>query len=313
MYRGLRFLDVDRANGADEHAENAKLGDEDERRDDLLGKVHRDHRRKVRQLMPPEEPPAAHANGDRSHRERCACEPVDLRADHAIRTGPACEEQSTDEDEDARVGLHERLHEEERDERRGDRSDKLGDRLREQTYGSPPASDGGNHDTGEDAAESGEQDDRERCARAREHDAEEVPPEYVRAEGEHEAGVVRTWIATVLDDEVDRLVRRDAFAEQRDEEKREEREERSDHQRVGSGQPEVRPLTTPSGLERRRDPATHGRRCPSRYGTDASGQSFGTTSRHGIAPQITGTDRSISPLTRFYTQRVRSDRPWLGR
>jgi len=213
--------------------------------------------------MAPEEARAAHADRPGTFRERLGDKPIQLGPDHPVRAGPSDEQQRADEHQHARVGRHERLDEDEGDERRGNGRHQLCDRLSEQPRRAPPAPEREDEDAGGHAREPCEQHDRQRRPRTSEHQAEQVPAEQVRAEGEHEAWVVGSWIGSVLDEEVDRLVRSQALAQQRGDEQPDQGNQRADHQGLETRErkrPE--PPVPTRHVKRRRDWATHGPTLP---------------------------------------------------
>ena len=65
-------------------------------------------------MVPEHERQAPHTERRRTLGERLLCEPIEFRADDAIRPGPTGHEQRPDKDEDRRVRLHEDLHDEQR-------------------------------------------------------------------------------------------------------------------------------------------------------------------------------------------------------
>src|SRR6266849_4232598 len=165
-------------------------------------------------LVAPEEPPTCRARGPRTLAEWRPRESVDLRADNAVRPGPSNEKERAHHDRDARVRPDKCFDEQDRHESRGDGRDEVSDRFGKETRRPRPASDRRDQHSSEDAGEASDQDDRQGRAGAHQDEAEKVAPKDVRAEREHDPGVVRARVATMLNDEVDRLVRRDALTEE---------------------------------------------------------------------------------------------------
>jgi len=197
----------------------------DERGHDLLARVHRDQRHEMPDVVPEEDLQSTDADSRGALGEWHVTEAIELRAQHAVRPGPPGDEKSTDKDHDGGVTTYEHEDHEQHDERRGHRSDEFGKSVNENACATRPAARDREREAGGDPGDAAEHDDRQSEARTREHEAEEIASEDVRAEREHQARVVRPGIVSVLHDEVDRLVRRDPLAKERYEKKREEREE----------------------------------------------------------------------------------------
>ena len=110
--------------------------------------------------MPPKEPPPCRTHGSRAFAERRAGQPIHLRSDHAVRTGPSDDEDGADEDGDARVRPDESLDEQHGHQGRGDRRGKVRDCFGEQTRRPGPAAEGGDENTGDDAGKPCDENDR---------------------------------------------------------------------------------------------------------------------------------------------------------
>jgi len=139
------------------------------------------------------------------------------------------------------VGLHERLHEHERDQCRRDGGHEVRATLGHEAGRPPHRADRGDEHAGSDARESREQHDRQCRSRASEHQAEQIPAQHIRSEGEDRARVIRPGIGAVFDDEIERLVRREALPDKRGGQEREQRDERGDRQQVRETRAERRP------------------------------------------------------------------------
>jgi len=187
----------------------------------------------MRQLMPPEEPPAADADRGCAFGEARVSEPVELRADDPVGTGPSGNQERADEHEQTRVGgAHEDFDEDERDQRRRDRRHEIGHRFGRHAQGQPPGAERGDNHTREHASQAGEQDDRERCPGASEHQAEQVASQDVGSKRKDQPGVVWPWVGAMFDNEVDGLVGGQPRSKKRDDQQSQEGNRRTERCRI---------------------------------------------------------------------------------
>ena len=182
--------------------------------------------------MAREEWKATHAEREGTLAEWTSAQAVDLGPRDAVRTRPSGNEQSADEREDLRVTANEDEDDQDRDERGWDRRNDLRKRVRERAQRTPPARRDRDPKACEYARQASDDRDGQRRARARQNEAEQVAAEDVGAERIDLAGRVRALQVAPIDDEIDRFIRRDALAEQRDEEEREERDEADGEPRI---------------------------------------------------------------------------------
>ena len=106
----------------------------------------------MRQVMAPEEPPAADPDRDGALGEAHSSHAIDFGADDAIWTGPPGHEQRADDRHQTRVGLQEDLHQNERDQRGRHGGGELSERLGRDSRRSPPAAHRSQQRAGDDAS-----------------------------------------------------------------------------------------------------------------------------------------------------------------
>src|SRR4029079_381799 len=169
--------------------------------------------------MAREDRACAQSKGVCTFSERRRRETRQLGAGDAVRTGPAREHHRSDERDRSSLGTREREDGEDSYERHRERGGNLGDAVKKEPDWRRVGAERSEDEAKEDASKTGCRCDEEGHPSAGEDQAQQIATACVGPKRKRPTGRIRRRLLAQIEDDVEGLVRRKAFAESRESEK----------------------------------------------------------------------------------------------